>query len=152
VLSTTRTSSAAIVCSLLLAGGACAQERSGASVNPLSEIPTPVHYSPAEGSRTASTFDCEGRRYRLELLEAAIDGPELRRVSIVSFETPSGPLGDSDRARLQTALEPYLLLFHVGIQCRGEVFGLTFTGRRRGDVDNSSFVAWFENDRLTALR
>lgn len=141
-----------IVISLVLTGSGCAQERSSYPANPLSEIPPPSRYSPPERSVTASTFDCEGRRYRVELLEAAVGGRDLRQVSLVSFETPSGPLGDADSARLETALEPYFLLFDVGIRCRDRVFGLTFTGRRRGDVDNSSLVAWFENDRLTALQ
>lgn len=142
----------AVAAFLLLSGGACAQERSSSVVEALSGIPVPTRYQSAEASRTRYAFDCQGRHYTVELSETAVEAPELRRVALVSLETPAGGLGAVDREQLESALEPYFLMFHVGVQCREGVSGLTFTGRRRGKADNDSFVAWFENGRLTAIR
>lgn len=133
-------------------GGACAQDGTGDVAGTFSRIPVGARYQPAEAVRTSSVVECEGQRYSIEFAEAAADGPELRRVGLVSLDIPEGPVTGADRVRLETALAPYWLMFDVSVRCRGEVASLTFTGRRRGDVDNSSVVAWFNQGSLTAIR
>lgn len=132
---------------LIAGGGACAQE----PPNPLAGIPAPVRYSPPEQATSDYAFVCEGGRYHVALEQVASDGPEARRVSLVALETPSGPLASDDHARLNAVLQSFGLLFAVDLQCHGDVFGLTFLGRRPADEDNSSVRVWFEDGRITRI-
>lgn len=116
---------------------------------PLDSITVPIHYNAPESVRTRKVFECEGRRYEIELDEVRVDGPALRQVTLNSLVTEAGPI-EVPTAVKQT-LDSYLLVFHADLSCSGDVFSLTFTGRRLGE-DNSSFVAWFEDDRFTELR
>lgn len=147
-----RTFTASLIAAVLVAGGARSQEPLRNAAEVLSGITSPVRYVPPAQVQSVFNFDCDGSRYSVELLEVSAEGADLRRVSLGAVETPSGPLAAADRARMEEELDSYFLMFGVTAQCRAEVMGLTFTGRRREDVDNSHFVAWFENGRLTGVR